>query len=59
MEKTIEELICEETEQRLKEMSSPDYPFPERADRRDAVGIAALAGACLVLILLCMTGVIV
>ena len=59
MEKTIEELICEETELRLKEMSSPDYLFPERAGRRDAVGGAALAGACLVLILLCMTGVIV
>jgi len=59
MEKTIEEIICEETDRRLKEMASPDYAFPERVDRRDASGIAVVAGCCLVLILLCMTGVIV
>ena len=59
LEKTIEELIYEETDLRLKEMASEDYPFPERIDRKDVMGIIAAAGVCLVLIVLCMTGVIV
>lgn len=59
MEKTIEELIYEETDQRLKEMSSPDYKFPEKFDKTDAIGVIALCAVCLVLIILCMTGVIV
>lgn len=58
MEKSIEELIYEETEERLKEMASPDYQFPEKADRKDAIGILLTIGVCLVLIILCMVGVI-
>ncbi len=58
MEKSIEELIYEETEQRLKEMSSPSYTFPEKANRADYIGIAVAVAACIVLIALCMTGVI-
>lgn len=59
MEKTIEELIYEETDQRLKEMAAPGYSFPERAGKGDLVGIVASCAVCFVLILLCMTGVIV
>ncbi|MBQ9609999.1 MAG: hypothetical protein IJV15_11235 [Lachnospiraceae bacterium] len=58
MEKSIEEIIYEETEQRLKEMSSPDYEFPTKADKADVIGIIAAVGISLVLIVLCMTGVI-
>ena len=57
-EKTIEELIYEETDQRLKEMASPEYEFPEKADKKDAIGILVSIGICLALIILCMTGVI-
>ena len=59
MEKSIEELIYEETDQRLKEMASPDYPWPEKADKKDAVAIIAGIVISLLLIVLCMTGVIV
>ena len=59
MEKSIEEVIAEETERRLAEMSAPDYQFPEKADRIDAVSIVILVGFSAILILLCMTGVIV
>lgn len=58
MDKSIEELIYEETDQRLKEMSSSSYIFPQRATRTDYSGILIVVCACLVLILLCMTGVI-
>ena len=58
MEKTIEELIYEETDQRLKEMASPDYQFPEKADKKDVTGILASIAVCLILIVLCMTEVI-
>ncbi|MBO4289448.1 MAG: hypothetical protein J5865_05020 [Lachnospiraceae bacterium] len=57
-EKSIEELIYEETDQRLKEMASPDYEFPKKADKWDWIGIAASCAVCLLLIILCMTGVI-
>lgn len=59
MEKTIEELIYEETDQRLKEMADPNYEFPPKADKKDAIGIIAAVVASLILIVLCMTGVIV
>ena len=59
MEKSIEEVITEETERRLKEMSAPDYQFPKKADRIDAAGIAIMVGLSAILILLCMMGVIV
>ena len=58
MEKSIEELIYEETDLRLKQMASPDYVFPEKADKKDAIGILVSIGVCLLLIILCMTGVI-
>ncbi len=59
MEKSIEELIYEETDQRLKEMADPGYQFPAKADKRDVIGILAAVGASILLIVLCMTGVIV
>ncbi|MCH5344330.1 MAG: hypothetical protein J1E64_09835 [Acetatifactor sp.] len=59
MEKTIEELIYEETDQRLKEMAAPNYKFPRKADIWDTIGIVVAAGVSLLLIILCMTGVIV
>lgn len=59
MEKSIEELIYEETDKRLKEMASPDYVFPEKADKKDVFGIAAAIGVSILLIVLCMTGVII
>jgi hypothetical protein len=59
MEKSIEELIFEETNLRLKEMASHDYVFPEKADSKDVIGIVASIAVCLLLIVLCLTGVIV
>ena len=56
MEKSIEELIYEETDQRLKEMSTPDYPWPKKADWRDAIAIIAGISISLLLIVLCMAG---
>lgn len=58
MEKSIEEIIREETEQRLNEMSSPEYHFPKKADKKDVIGIIIASAVCLALIILCMTGVI-
>ena len=42
----------------LKEMASPDYQFPEKADKKDVTGILASIAVCLILIVLCMTEVI-
>ncbi len=58
MEKTIEELIYEETEQRLKVMQSPDYQFPKKADKNDFYTIFAVIIISSALIVLCMIGVI-
>lgn len=58
MEKSIEELIYEETEQRLKEMNSVSYQFPKKANKADYICILAAILACLALVILCMTGVI-
>ena len=58
MEKSIEELIREETEQRLKEISSPAYQFPKKANHVDYLGIVTAVAICIILIVLCMTGVI-
>jgi len=55
----IGRLISEETEKRLAEMDKPDYPWPEQADKKDAIAIAASVAVCGILILLCMFGVIV
>ena len=59
MEKSIEELIYEETDQRLKEMAAPGYQFPKKADMADVIGIVAGICVSLMLIVLCMMGVIV
>lgn len=58
-QKTIEELIYEETEMRLEAMQSKDYEFPKEAKMADAVGIVLSIVCSLVLIILCMLGVIV
>ena len=55
---SLEQIIYEETEKRLAEMSKKDYEFPEKADKKDYIGIACAVGVCLVLIIMCMTGVI-
>ena len=58
-EKTdIGKLIDEETERRLAVMEQPDYVWPKKAGIGDAVAIAAVLLVCVVLIVLCMTGVI-
>ncbi len=59
MEKSIEELIYEETDKRLKEMGSPEYVFPKKADKADYIGIVAAVAVSILLIVLCMTEVIV
>ena len=43
---------------RLKEMGAPDYKFPKQFNKTDVIGIVALIFICLILIVLCMTGVI-
>lgn len=58
MEKTIEQIISEETSVRLSEMEDPDYEFPKQATKLDAFFIAGGILVCLALIILCMAGVI-
>ena len=58
MEKSIEEVIYEETEKRIIEMQSPEYEFPPEMDRRDYVAILSAMGVCAILMALCMMGVI-
>ncbi len=58
MGKTIEELIYEETDQRLKEMAASNYTFPKKADKNDVAAILVGIGISLFLIILCMMGVI-
>lgn len=55
----IGKLIEEETSQRLAEMESPDYVFPEKAGKKDYIAIVAAIVVCGLLIAGCMTGVIV
>lgn len=59
MEKTIDELITEETTHRLEEMGSKDYQFPTKAGLADYLCIGAGICVSLLLIILCMAGVIV
>lgn len=56
--KSIEELIYEETEKRLSIMEKPDYEFPKRITKADVTVIIGGIVICAVLILLCMVGVI-
>lgn len=58
-QQSIQEMIYEETQKRLKIMEDPGYEFPPRAGKLDAIGIIASIGICLLLIILCMTGGIV
>ena len=58
MEKSIKEIIYDETKARLEEMSSPQYQIPEKANKADYTGIVAVGLLCLVLIALCLMGVI-
>ena len=58
MEESIEKVIYEETEKRLKEMDASEYQFPKKADSKDVILMAALAGASCLLIVLCLMGVI-
>lgn len=55
---SIEELIYNETKNRLEIMEKPDYEFPKRIGKADAIAITAGIVLCLLLIALCMTGVI-
>ena len=58
-EKTdIGRLIYEETEKRLEIMQSPDYEWPQKAGSWNLFVICGLTAVCLLLIVLCMTGVI-
>ena len=54
----IGKIIQEETEIRLNEMQSPDYEWPKKAGKWNWIAIGCAIGVCLVLIILCMTGVI-
>lgn len=55
----IGQLIDEETERRLKIMKEPDYEWPKKAGKGDAIAIVTSILACIILILLCVTEVIV
>lgn len=55
----IGKIIDEETEKRLEIMSSEDYEWPQRADRKDAIAIIATIFVCGVLVVVCMMGIIV
>ena len=57
-QESIEELIYNETEKRLKIMQKPDYEFPKRMGKGDIIGIASAVSISIVLIILCMVGVI-
>ncbi len=57
-EKTIDEIVSEETENRLAEMASPDYEFPAKIKKSDVIAMIALVAGSLILIGLCMIGVI-
>lgn len=57
-EKSIEQMIYDETEKRLAEMESPDYVFPKRIGKGDIVAIITSVAVSFMLIILCMAGVI-
>lgn len=55
----IGKLIDEETAKRLEVMKQEGYEWPEKADKKDVIGIALMMGVSAILILACMMGVIV
>lgn len=54
----IGKLIEEETEKRLEIMQRDDYEWPKKAGKWNWFAIGGAIVVCLVLIVLCMTGVI-
>lgn len=58
-QKSMEQMIYEETEKRLKVMESPGYEFPKRIGKADVIGIIAAICVSLLLIISCMLEVIV
>lgn len=58
-QKPIEQIIYEETEQRLKIMQDKNYVFPEKINGLDMFGIFACLVISIILIVGCTTGVIV
>ena len=54
----IGQIIYDETEKRLDEMSSSEYEWPKKAAKWNYVVIVASIVICLALIIMCMTGVI-
>lgn len=58
-EQSIEKLIQQETEKRIEEMEDASYQFPTKITGGDVIGIIGSVTICLILIVLCMTGVIV
>lgn len=57
-EKTIQELIKDETNRRLEIMGDKSYQFPETITKKDISMILILIFICATLICLCMMGVI-
>ncbi|MBI1694362.1 hypothetical protein HYQ58_1574 [Lactobacillus crispatus] len=57
-EKSVDELIKQETAHRITEMQSSNYKFPKRINSADVTAIVGAIIVCLILIILCMTGVI-
>lgn len=55
---SIEELIYNETKNRLAIMEKPDYEFPKSITKVDVIAIVAGIVISLLLIALCMMGVI-
>ena len=57
-EKSIEQMIYDETKERLAVMAAPDYEFPKKITKVDVVGLVCSVAFSFVLIALCMLGVI-
>lgn len=57
-EKSVEELIKEETEKRIHAMEQPGYAFPQRVTKIDWIVMVGLMVISSVLIGMCMVGVI-
>lgn len=55
---SIEKIIYEETEKRLKIMSKEDYEFPKKITKTDWILIWGIVIISVFLVILCMIGVI-
>lgn len=49
--KSVAEMLQEELDVRVGEIESPDYQYVPKLDRKDYIGIALTAVACVVLII--------